>query len=285
MKPALFASRRCAPARERPGDGAGGSASEARDTLHGRMLHVSRLATVGEMAAGIAHELNQPLAAIANYAQACERLLGRADTDPADLRQALQEIAQEAMRAGGILRRLRNLARSRPIQRASADINAVIREIADLLHGDARAHRARLELDLAEPLPRVSIDTVQIQHVLLNLTRNGFEALSAAEPASAAGERAPRAPGTLPPEVSIRTRAAEENMVEVAVCDNGPGLSGVALERVFDPFFSTKAEGTGLGLPISNSVVRAQGGTLGYRPNTPVGACFYFRLPAESAGG
>ncbi|MGH8316705.1 MAG: sensor histidine kinase [Steroidobacteraceae bacterium] len=268
MKPAPPASGPRPP--EPPGarDGAAASTDDSRQTLHGQMLHVSRLATVGEMAAGIAHELNQPLAAIANYAQACERLLGRPDTDPADLREALQEISAQAMRAGDILRRLRNLARNRPVQRAPADINAVITEIADLLQGDARAHRARLELDFAEQLPSVSIDAMQIQHVLLNLARNGFEAVAA------------RSTGA--PEVRIRTSLVEDGGVEVAVCDNGLGVSARALERLFDPFFSTKEEGTGLGLPISNTVIRAQGGTLGYRPNVPAGACFYFHLPAEN---
>ena len=256
----------------RPADDRSGavvSSDYSRQMLHGQMLHVSRLATVGEMSAGIAHELNQPLAAIANYAQACERLLGRADTDLVEVRQALREICAEAMRAGNILRRLRNLARNRPLQRAPVGINAVITEIADVMQGDARAHCARLELELAEQLPRVSIDTVQIQHVLLNLTRNGFEALSAGAAAA--------------PAVRIRTSLAEDGTVEVAVCDNGPGVSARALDRLFDPFFSTKDEGTGLGLPISNTVVRAQGGTLGYRANLPSGACFYFRLPAETA--
>jgi two-component system sensor kinase FixL len=239
-------------------------------TLHGQMLHVSRLATVGEMAAGIAHELNQPLAAITNYANACERLLGRPDADLTEVRDALRQISAEAIRAGDILRRLRTLARGHAVQRSPADINAVIREIAELLEGDARAHRARLILELTEPLPHVVIDVAQVQHVLLNLVRNGFEAIAPG--------------GTAQPEVLIRTGSAETETIEVAVCDNGPGLTALALERLFDPFFSTKDEGTGLGLPISNTLIRAQGGTLGYRPNVPAGACFYFRLPVEAAG-
>jgi two-component system sensor kinase FixL len=257
-----------------------GTSREARDTdtgsneerqrLHGQMLHVSRLATVGEMSAGIAHELNQPLAAIANYAQACERLLGRPLADIEEVREALRQISAEAIRAGDILRRLRTLARGRAVQRASTDVNEVIREIADLLQGDARGHRARLVLELTEPLPHVLIDAAQVQHVLLNLAHNGFEAVMP--------------DGAAPGEVCIRSSCAEDGSVEVAVCDNGPGLSALALERLFDPFFSTKDEGTGLGLPISNTLIRAQGGTLGYRPNVPAGACFYFRLPVEAAG-
>jgi len=236
--------------------------------LHGRMMQVSRLATIGEMAAGVAHELNQPLTAIANYAQACERLLGRPDADVADLRTALREIAAQAVRAGDIIRRLRALARSHEIERTIADINSVIHEIAELMQTDARVHDVRLRLDLAEGLPNVSVDRVQIQHVILNLVRNALEALST----SSSPVR----------EVLIRSRHIE-HQVEVTVCDSGPGLRTDVLQRMFDPFFSTKESGTGLGLPISNTVVRAHDGTLGYRPNDPAGACFYFRLPVEPA--
>lgn len=250
-------------------DGTNGVGAESRQALRAQMLHVSRLATVGEMAGGIAHELNQPLAAIANYAQACDRLLGRPDPDLEEVRGALRQISAEAIRAGDILRRLRTLARGRPIERAAAEINGVIREVADLLRSDARSHRARLELDLTEALPTVLIDAAQVQHVLINLVHNGFQAMSSE--------------GTAAPVVRIRTGRAQDGTVEVAVCDNGPGLSALALERLFDPFFSTKEDGTGLGLPISHSVIRAQGGTLGYRPNVPQGACFYFCLPAEAA--
>src|SRR6185437_4452701 len=205
---------------------------------------VSRLATIGEMAAGVAHELNQPLTAIANYAQACDRLLGRPGANLEEVRTALREIAEQAVRAGDILRRLRSLARSQPMRRERADINAAIEEIRDLILGDARVHRTCAKLDLAPGLPCVSIDA---------------------------------------PELYLSTGLTADGDVEITICDNGPGLSPQALERLFDPFFSTKAEGTGLGLAISNTVVRAHGGTLGHRPNLPGGACFYIRLPAEPA--
>jgi two-component system, LuxR family, sensor kinase FixL len=252
-----------------PSSATDGTDDGGRQTLHGQMLHVSRLATAGEMAAGIAHELNQPLAAIANYAQACERMLAMPDADVAEVREALRQISNEAIRAGDILRRLRTLTRSHTAQRIPTDINTVIREIADLLNSDARAHRGRLVLELTDPLPRVSIDAVQVQHALFNLAHNGFEA--------------PVPEGTAA-EVRIRTGWTGDGSVEVAVCDNGPGLAAPAMERLFDPFFSTKEEGTGLGLPISNTLIRAQDGTLGYRPNVPAGACFFFRLPVDGSG-
>lgn len=238
----------------------------AAGILHGRMLQVSRLATIGEMAAGVAHELNQPLTAIANYAQACDRLLSRPNANLEDIRTAMREIAGQAVRAGDILRRLRSLAQSQPTRRERADLNAAVEVIRDLILADVRVHRAQLQFELAVGLPSVSIDTLQIQHVILNLIRNGLEA--------------PAVPGADARELIVRTRLAPDGDVEIAVLDNGPGLSAQALERMFDPFFSTKPEGTGLGLAISNTVVRTHGGTLTYGANTPHGACFSILLPA-----
>lgn len=244
----------------------GKSAGAAAGVLHGRMLQVSRLATIGEMAAGVAHELNQPLTAIANYAQACDRLLGRPGPDLEDIRAALREIAAQAVRAGEILRRLRSLARSQPVRRERVDLNATIEPLRDIILADGAVHNARVHFDLAAKLPLVQIDPVQIQHVVLNLARNGLEA--PVEPDSVR-------------ELTVRTGVASDGDVEITVLDNGPGLSPQAIERLFDPFFSTKPEGTGLGLAISNTVVRAHGGSLTYRHNSPVGACFAIRLPAE----
>jgi two-component system sensor kinase FixL len=236
--------------------------------LHGRMLQVSRLATIGEMAAGVAHELNQPLTAIANYAQACDRLLSRPGANLDDIRTAMREIAGQAVRAGDILRRLRSLAQSQPTRREPADVNATIEAIRDIVLADARVHRAQVRFELASQLPPISIDTVQIQHLILNLVRNGLEAPSEA--------------GAPVRELIVRTGRASDGDVEITIVDNGPGLSPQAVERLFDPFFSTKPEGTGLGLAISNTLARAHGGSLSYRPNTPRGARFSVRLPAET---
>jgi two-component system, LuxR family, sensor kinase FixL len=234
--------------------------------LHERILQVSRLATIGEMAAGIAHELNQPLTAIANYAQACDRLLARASTDLEEIRGALREIATQAIRAGDILYRLRSLAQSRSTKRQGADINTSIEEIRDLILADGRVHGTQVRLELGANLPRVLIDAAQMQHVILNLVRNGLEALEAEEPSRRM--------------LCVRTEATRDGDVEIAICDTGPGLAPEAQGKLFDPFFSTKSSGTGLGLAINNTVVRAHGGILCYRANVPRGACFYFRLPA-----
>lgn len=235
--------------------------------LHSRIVQVSRLATIGEMSSGIAHELNQPLTAIANYAQACDRLLGQPDADREEVRAALREIATEAVRAGDILRRLRGLAQSQVTKRLPTDINSIVEEIRDLILAEARVHGATVQFELGSALSHVLIDTGQIQHVILNLVRNGLEALDNEAPSSRT--------------LRVRTEATEEGDVEVAICDTGPGISPEALGRLFDPFFSTKSDGTGLGLAISHTVVRAHGGSLRYRSDVPRGACFTVRLPAE----
>ncbi len=230
------------------------------------MLHVSRLATIGEMAAGLAHELNQPLTAIANYAQACERMLARPPADLAECREALREITTQAVRASDIMRRLQTLARSQDMNRTSTDLDALVRPIMGLVHGDARAHGISCSLKLAPDLPSVTVDPVQIQHVILNLVRNGIEALEATQ-----GAR----------ELTICARRAGIEEIEISVSDTGPGLDPAAAQRVFDPFFSTRENATGLGLPISNTIAKAHGGSLGYRPNTPNGAVFFVRLPHD----
>ncbi|HUA24446.1 MAG TPA: ATP-binding protein [Steroidobacteraceae bacterium] len=238
--------------------------------MTGRMLQVSRFATLGEMATGVAHELNQPLTAIANYAQACDRLLSRPQPDLDDLRIAMREIAAQVVRAGEILRRLRGLAQSQPMRLEREDLNATIDAIRDIILADGRLHRAQVRFDLATGLPAVSIDAGRIQHVILNLVRNGLEA--------------PAVAGVEMRELLVSTRFASDGEVEIAVLDNGPGLSPQAVERMFDPFFSTKPEGTGLGLAISHTVVRAHGGALSYHPNIPRGASFSIRLPAQVLG-
>jgi two-component system sensor kinase FixL len=233
--------------------------------LHGRLLNVSRMATIGEMAAGVAHELNQPLTAIANYAQACDRLLARPITDPSDLREALRQITAQTTRAADIIRRLRALAHSHQGERAAASVNVLVSELRELVQTDATVHGVELSLNLATSLPEVIVDGGQIQQVILNFVRNSLDAFT---------QRT-----TARPQIVIRSSLTSDREVELAVSDNGPGLPPEAMPHLFDPFFSTKANGTGLGLAISNTIARAHGGSVGYRPNQPTGACFYIRLP------
>jgi len=236
--------------------------------LHGRLLNVSRMATIGEMAAGVAHELNQPLTAIANYAHACERLLARPGTDPNEVREALHQIAVQTTRAADIIRRLRALAAGHHAEHLPVAVNALVEELQELMRTDASLHGVELVLDLASGLPEVAADPGQIQQVILNLLRNSLEALSACR--------------TTNPRVAISTSLANGNAVQLTVCDNGPGVSPGTVKRLFDPFFSTKENGTGLGLAISSTIARSHGGAVGYRANTPCGACFYIVIPTQS---
>jgi two-component system sensor kinase FixL len=242
------------------------TALEVPATLHGRLLNVSRMATIGEMAAGVAHELNQPLAAIANYAHACERLLSRPPADPGDLREGLRQITVQTARAADILRRLRALARSQRAEHAPASLNALVTELRELVQTDALVHGVELTLDLAADLPEVRVDPGQIQQAILNLVRNSLDALAGR--ATGGGH------------ITVRTATAEGE-VQLIVSDNGPGVSAQAMKRIFDPFFSTKENGTGLGLAITHTIARAHGGSVGYRPQVPRGACFYILLPAQ----
>ena len=242
-------------------------AQEQQLQLRERLILASRLAMVGEIAAGIAHEVNQPLAAITNYAWASKRLLGASDPDIAEVRTALQEIGTQAVRAGDAIRRLRRLARTPEMRRESTSLNALICEVAELVRIDAARHDVHYELDLAEHLPPLNLDSGQIQQALLNLLWNALHALSRS--------------ATTPRQVRIRTRLNTERQVEIDVCDNGPGVPQEYSARLFEPFFTTKPEGTGLGLAMSRTIAEAHGGTLQYRANTPSGTCFLMRLPLD----
>jgi len=235
-----------------------------------KLTHVSRLATMGEMAAGIAHELNQPLTAIASYAQACDWLLARGSTDTAEIRDALQQITAQGLRAGEIIRRLRNLARTPDSQRVLTECNSLVEELRGLALTDARVHNVRLEMQLTPELPQVFVNRVEIQQVVLNLVRNAIEALESVPP-----ERR---------ELVLRTSAGPDDTVEIAVADTGPGVDQKIVDRLFSPFVTTKSTGAGLGLAISRSIVEAHKGTLRYRPQDAGGACFFLRLPHAQGG-
>jgi two-component system, LuxR family, sensor kinase FixL len=238
---------------------------EAR-RLQERMTHVSRMATMGEMAAGIAHELNQPLSAIATYARACERFLQSAEPDLAETRSSLAEISLEALRAGEIIRRLRQLVSAKPSDRAVTEVNTLVEDLEVLMQADARVHKTLIEFDLAPGLNPVKADRTQLQQLILSLVRNSIEALSET---IATARR-----------VTIRSCRTPDGRVELSVSDNGPGVAPDMVDRLFIPFTTTKASGTGLGLAISQTIAQAHGGSIGYRQESPSGACFFVRLPA-----
>lgn len=235
-----------------------------------KLTHVARLSTMGEMATGLSHEINQPLTAIATYSQAALRMLGSpAGADPEDLKDALTQITAQALRAGEVIRRLRAFVKNRSTRSETIDLNRLIEDLRVLAEPDARVNDVRLTLDLAPSVPPVSADPVQIQQVLLNLVRNAIDATNEATGAQR--------------EVVLATRVAMEG-VEVAVIDHGAGIDPKILDNLFNPFFTTKATGTGLGLAISRSIIRAHLGKLGHRSTPGGGTTFYFTLPSLPGG-
>jgi two-component system sensor kinase FixL len=237
--------------------------AEARQRQE-QLSYLARLSTMGEMAAGLAHELNQPLAAITNYAKGCARRIAGGAGQPAEIVAALDKIAAQAMRAGDIIRRLRSLLRKGEVRRELVDVNELVREVAHFLNAEVRGHAVRLELDLAPELPQICVDTIQVEQVLVNLVRNGLEALSGVE----GQER----------EMLLQTSGTADTL-EVAVSDNGAGLSAEIAEKMFDPLFSTKSGSLGMGLSISRSIVDAHGGRLWATANPAGGTTFRFTLP------
>jgi len=230
-----------------------------------QMARVSHLVTMGEMAAAIAHEINQPLAAITNYARACERLLQSPAPELAEVQDALRQISSQALRSAEIIRRVRDLVRVHEPRRVRADINRLVAEVSTLAESDARQHGVQLSLDLADGLPSVDVDGIQIQQVLFNLIHNAVESLAAAGD----GDR----------RIVVRTQSPAPGEIEVSVADSGPGVEPAIVDRMFDPFCTTKEQGTGLGLAISKSIVGSHRGRIEYRTNSPRGAKFIVTLP------
>ena len=244
---------------------------EREQNLHlaqDRLTRVARLATLGEMTAGIAHELNQPLTAITTYARACERYLGMANPDMAEIREAVREISAEGLRAGEIIRRLRRMTRADTAdEHAPVEVSVLIEELRSLMLSDARAHEARLSIEIEPDLPPVSGNTVQLQQVILNLLRNALEALLECPPGSR--------------QVQLSAVRTLDGPVELCVTDNGPGIDASIRDSLFDPFSTTKSAGTGLGLAISRTIVQGHRGSIEARPAPPRGTTFCVRLPVS----
>jgi PAS domain S-box-containing protein len=241
-------------------------AEEEMRQTQDRLTQFSRLSTMGEMAAGLAHEINQPLTAITNYAQALQRLLAAPQgPDPADVQLALQQIAAQALRAGEVIRRLRSFVKNREARTEVIDPLQLITDLMTFAEPDTRINDIRLRIETAEPLPPVVCDPVQVQQVLLNLIRNAIDAMNEG--------------GTTQREITIRAAREGEKAVEISVEDHGPGISQEVADNLGNPFFTTKPTGTGLGIAISRSILRAHGGRLSHRPTPGGGATVFFTLP------
>jgi PAS domain S-box-containing protein len=232
------------------------------------LARVSRLTTMGELAACIAHEVNQPLTAVTNNASACLRLLGDRNLDPEVLRRALEEIVADASRASAVIARIRAFMKKETAEKRELNINEVIQEVLALAGHELQKKRTLVECQLTKTLPLVLADRVQLQQILLNLVINGLEAMIAVT--------------DRPRVLWVQSQTDESGDVLVAVRDSGIGLGSEA-DRLFIPFFTTKAKGMGMGLPISRSLVESHGGRLWATPNSPHGAVFSFTLPV--AGG
>jgi two-component system, LuxR family, sensor kinase FixL len=232
--------------------------------LQKELLHATRLTTMGQLSAALAHELNQPLSAILNYSGVLQELAGRnRGPDGGTLREAAGQIAEQTARAGEIIRRLRGFVSKRESDRVSLDLNGVIQESIALGFVGAADTSVRLRSRLAKELPPVAADRIQIQQVMINLVRNAVEAMQ---------EKPKRV-------LTITTARDEGEFVRVSVADTGPGLSEEIAVSLFQPFLTTKAHGLGIGLSICRTIVESHGGNLWTEPNSGGGAVFHFRLP------
>ncbi|UVF22196.1 AAA family ATPase (plasmid) [Microvirga terrae] len=229
------------------------------------LAHANRVTTMGQLTGSIAHEVNQPIAATVISAQAALRWLGRQPPDLDEVRQLLAQIVSNGARAGEVIHRIRALIKKAPAQQDVLAINGPIREVIELTRTEAMKSRVSVTAELAENLPLICGDRVQLQQVMLNLIVNAIEALSGMHE----GAR----------EVVIRTEQDEAGDVLVSVRDTGPGLDAQGIEQVFEAFYTTKASGMGMGLSICRSIIEAHGGRLWASPNEPRGARLQFTLP------
>ena len=233
--------------------------------LQEEFARANRLMQMGELTASIAHEVNQPIAAVVTGAGAALHWLAANPPDVKSACQSLERIARDGERAGGIINRISALVRNEPPRRDRLNVNDVIVEALSVVQRDLDSHDIKLQSGLADGLPAVLADRVQLQHVMLNLISNAIEAMSGAYGS--------------PRKLAVISGAADPANVFVEVRDSGPGLDTANLDRVFDPFFTTKPRGIGMGLAISRTIVAAHGGRLWAEPNQPRGAVFQFILP------
>lgn len=234
------------------------------------LAHVTRVSTLGELSASLAHELNQPLAAILSNAQAGLRFLDRGNQDLQEFRELLQDIVHDDKRASAVISGLRSLARREQTQRERVDLAATLREILELLHSELLARQFQVETDFADGCA-VLADKAQIQQVVLNLVMNAVEAMEA-EPAHRR-------------HLHISMSCTGRDEVQVALRDSGVGIPTEKLDKVFDPFWTTKRQGMGMGLAVCRSIIEAHGGEIWVERNAERGVTFYFKLPALRQDG
>jgi two-component system sensor kinase FixL len=230
--------------------------------LQSELVHVSRLTAMGEMASALAHELNQPLSAIANYMKGAERHLAADHPNPEKLQHALSSATAQALRAGEIIRRLRDFVAKGEADRGIEKLSTLLEEASTLAMIGAKERGVRLRFNIDRRLKYVLADKVQVQQVLLNLLRNAIDAME---------DSARR-------DLTVSATPADDQMVEVSVADTGAGIAPDVVHKLFQPFFSTKSQGMGVGLSISRTIIEAHGGRIWVEPNPDGGSTFHFTL-------
>ena len=222
---------------------------------------------MGQMTATLAHELNQPLGAVTNYVRGSRRMLDITNPNVPAVQEALDKAGAQAERAGQIIHRLRNFVTQQPSPKTHADVSRLIAEVVDLLAGALRQNQIKLSVDVADGLPTVSVDAIQIQQVLVNLLQNAMDAMQQTPPAAR--------------QITIAADTDERGDVVIRISDTGAGADPNSIKQLCDPFFTTKPDGMGLGLSISNSIVETHGGVLTPGLNRQAGMTFSFNIPAQ----
>ena len=248
-------------------------ADQAEDALRksqAELAHVTRVTTLGELTASIAHEINQPLAAVIANADACLTWLQRSPPDFNAARRSVEWIIEDGTRASDVIRHVRALAKRSDIEMIPLDANAVVREAVALVQREMASHAVSVRMELSSALPQIFGDRIQLQQVLINLIMNGIEAMDVVH--------------DRPRELSIRSAADDDAAVLVSVTDCGAGICEQAIDRLFTPFFTTKSSGMGMGLSICRSIIQAHCGRLSAAPNQERGATFQITLPRHREG-
>jgi C4-dicarboxylate-specific signal transduction histidine kinase len=245
-------------------------AEEALQQARAELAHVTRVTTIGQLTASIAHEVNQPLAAIVTNGNACLRWLAKDIPDLAEAREAAKRIVSDGHRAGNVIKSIRALARKSSSKVMQLDINDAIREVLFLIRTELRRHEVFLETDLFVGLEPVMGDRVQLQQVILNLTMNAIEAM----------DQVTHEPRLL----RVTSRPDRDGNALIEVADTGPGLDPAKIDLIFDAFFTTKPDGMGMGLSICRSIVESHGGRLWASPRLPHGSVFHFTVPTSAYG-
>jgi signal transduction histidine kinase len=236
------------------------------EQLQADLAHVNRVSTLGELTTSLAHDIKQPIGAAVTNAEACARFLDRDQPDVSEAREAALEMARDARHAGQIIDRVRSLYRKDSPHLDIVDVNEIIEEMVLLLRGESHRYAVSLRTDLADELPTITADRVQLQQVFMNLMLNGIESM--------------RENGG---ELIIKSQLREDGKLQISVTDNGVGLPPEKADQIFNAFFTTKPQGTGLGLAITRSIVEAHGGRVWAVTNSERGTTFHFTLLIRTA--